>query len=159
MAGQKYSQLTPLVDAVALDDFIHIVDKSDTAQSPAGSSKKVDISALKAAVTTGGRYATVTFSDTTKNIGVPIPAGTVIDSCWVKVTTPFDTGTLTVGDSSDPTGYANLSSGDINAIQRVISDGAAYCGAALSATSQAVVTISGAPTTGEATIVITTVDI
>jgi len=44
---QKFSELTPLAQAVAADDYIHIVDKSDTTQSPEGSSKRVDISALK----------------------------------------------------------------------------------------------------------------
>ena len=47
---QKFSELTPLAQAVAADDFIHIVDKSDTTQSPEGSSKRVDISAIKAMI-------------------------------------------------------------------------------------------------------------
>ena len=34
---------TPLTTQVAQDDFIHVVDKSDTTDSPEGTSKKVDI--------------------------------------------------------------------------------------------------------------------
>lgn len=64
--SQKFSDLTPLTDPVALDDFIHIVDKSDTTQSPEGSSKKVEITALKTKINEG---------DLSSDGSVPMDAG------------------------------------------------------------------------------------
>jgi hypothetical protein len=44
---EKFSELTKLLTPPELDDFIHIVDKSDTTQSPQGSSKRVDVELVK----------------------------------------------------------------------------------------------------------------
>ena len=46
MADQKLTDLTELATSAASDDWLYVVDKSDTTDSAAGSSKKISVSNL-----------------------------------------------------------------------------------------------------------------
>jgi len=105
------------------------------------------------------RHADVTFETETVSAGSTIKAGHYIESCSVLITEAFEGGNspaLLVGDSQNLGGYASLSASDIGGIQRVITNGAAYSGSLLSHNSNPIVTITGNPAAGAATVVITT---
>ena len=120
----------------------------------------VDVAALGAEVAENkGHHVDITDSTTTVNVGAVIKAGSYIESCSVLITEAFTGGsspTIIIGDTSDTDGFASLSTSDIGSTQRIISNGAAYSGSVLAGDKQPIVTVTGSPTAGAATVVITT---
>jgi len=104
------------------------------------------------------RHVNIMYSGTSGNVGAVIPSGAYIESISVLITTPFTGGSspaITIGTSANATGFASLSTSDIASAQRIQNQGV-YLGMISGADWQAVFNISGSPTAGAATVVITT---
>ena len=118
----------------------------------------VDIAVLSAEVK--GHHVDITDSTTTANVGAVITAGSYIESCSIKITEAFTGGsspTIIVGDTNDTDGIGSANTSDIGTLNnRIISNGAVYSGNVIASDMQPIVTVTGSPTAGAATVVITT---